>query len=318
MQTRSMMKRALNNCYMKVVFFGTPDFAVPFLTGLIYAPDIDIEAVVTQPDKPVGRKQELTPPPVKEAAIKYGLPVLQPEKIKNNDEFIDLIKGLEPDYLVVIAYGMILPTELLDVPTRASVNVHASLLPKYRGASPIQTALLNGDKETGLTFMKMDEGLDTGGMYVLKKIPIGLDETADSLSKKLADIGAIMLPSTLDDINDEVLTPLEQNEENASYCTKISKKDAEIDPVKEDADEIFNKMRAFTPWPGIFMMFKEKRLKILKANKSDIDAVKAGDLKEIDGKCILGTKKGSLELSELQTEGKKPCSDKDFINGFLS
>jgi methionyl-tRNA formyltransferase len=303
---------------MKVVFFGTPHFAVPFLTGLIYSPDVEVEAVVTQPDKPVGRKQELTPPDVKVEAMKYDLPILQPEKIKGNKEFLELVKGLEPDFFVVIAYGMILPKELLDVPGVASVNVHASLLPKYRGASPIQTALLNGDKETGLTFMKMDEGMDTGGMYVVRKVPVGIDETADELSDKLAEIGAIMLPSTLDDIYEGVLSPLEQNEDEASYCTKISKKDAEIKPVDEDADSIFNKLRAFTPWPGIFMDFKGKRLKILEVHKSDIEALKPGELKEVDGKCILGTREGSLELKKLQMEGKNPCSDKDFINGFLS
>ncbi|MFC1655347.1 methionyl-tRNA formyltransferase [Patescibacteria group bacterium] len=299
---------------MKVIFCGTPDFAVPFLISLIYDKDIEVEAVVTQPDKPVGRKQILTPPAVKEIAIENNLPVLQPDSI--NDDFLELIRNIEPDFIVVIAYGVILPQEMIDIPKRDCINVHASLLPKYRGASPIQTSLLNGDKETGLTIMQIDKELDKGGIYMLRKVAIDSTDTTEILSKRLSEIGAIILPSALKDIEEEVLSPLKQDENDASYCKKISKKDAQIDPEKDDAEKILNKLRAFTPWPGIYMDFQEKRLKVLHAKASE-EKANPGELKGIDGSLILGTKKDSIELFKVQMEGKNPVSAKEFINGFL-
>lgn len=299
---------------MKVIFCGTPEFAVPFLISLMHDNEIEVQAVVTQPDKPVGREQILTPPPIKETAQQYNLPVLQPEAI--NEDFLELIKKMKPDFIVVIAYGMILPKEMINIPKYDCINVHASLLPKYRGASPIQTALLNGDKETGVTIMQIDEELDKGGIYLLRKVAIDSTDTSEILSKRLAEIGAIILPSVLKDIADEVLTPLPQNEDDANYCKKISKKDAHIDPKKESADQILNKLRAFTPWPGIYMDFKGKRLKILNAKDSK-EKAKAGEFKDVDGRLILGTNKDSIELFKVQMEGKNPVLAKEFINGFL-
>jgi len=304
---------------MKVVFFGTPQFAVPFLNHLEESDQIEIEAVVTQPDKPVGRKKEIMESPVKKFTKKINLPVFQPKKLKNNPKFVELLKELEPDFIVVIAYGVILPPEILDIPKYDCINIHASLLPKYRGASPIQSAILNGDKETGISFMSLDEDLDTGDVYLLKKITVEKKDTQESLSKKLSDFGAILLPYTLKDIEDKILTPIPQKESLATYCGKISKEDAEIDPKKETAEKIFNKLRAFTPWPGIYMIFNSKRLKLLEINiyKGE-EKVDSGVLTSKNKKILLGTKSGILEITKLQPEGKKALSAKEFINGFLS
>lgn len=304
---------------MKVVFFGTPQFAVPFLNHLETDNRIEVEAVVTQPDKPVGRKKEITQTPVKKFALKMGIPVLQPKKIKNNPKFVELLKGLDLDFIVIVAYGAILPREILDIPKYDCINVHTSLLPKYRGASPIQSALLNGDKETGISFMSLDEKLDTGDIYLLKKVDIDEKDTQESLFERLSDIGATLLPSVLRDIENEVLTPLPQDKSLATHCTKISKEDAQIDPSKDTAEEINNKLRAFTPWPGIYMIFNNKRLKLLKLKvHKDEEKIDAGVLISKDGKILLGTKNGTLEITKLQLEGKRPLSANEFINGFLS
>lgn len=304
---------------MKVIFFGTPEFAVPFLNHLEVDNRIEVEAVVTQPDKPVGRKKEITPPPVKVFAQKMDIPVMQPEEVKNNTEFIELIKGLEPDFIIVVAYGAILPKEILDIPKYDCINVHTSLLPMYRGASPIQSALLNGDKEIGVSYMSLNEKLDTGDIYLLKKVEIDEKDTQETLFKRLSDIGATLLPSVLIDIEDGVLTPIPQNEDNATYCTKITKEDALFDPKKDNADLIINKIRAFTPWPGIYMMYKDKRLKLLEIEKyNGNEKVSKGEFVSKDGLLLLGTNDGILNVKKLQPEGKNPMSATDFINGFLS
>ncbi len=303
---------------MKVIFFGTPQFAVPFARHLNESLDISLEAIVTQPDKPVGRKKEIMPPPVKEFATKAGIPVFQPEKVKNNHDFIKNLADLKPDFIVVVAYGAILPKEILDIPRYDCINVHASLLPKYRGASPIQSALLNGDKETGVSFMSLNEKLDTGDLYLLKKTPIEDSDTQESLFEKLSDTGAMLLPSVLRDIKDEVLTPIPQNDSAATYCAKISKEDALVDPAKNTAEEIIRKLKAFTPWPGIYMIFKEKRVKLLEFKKYEgSENSKTRSFSDVSGKLLLGTKNGALEITKLQPEGKNPLSAKEFINGFL-
>lgn len=302
---------------MKIVFFGTPDFAIPFFKSLTSDPEIEIQAVITQPDKPVGRKKVLTKPPIKIVAEEYDFSVLQPESLRNNSHLLDLLKGLSPDFIVVVAYGMILPEEIIKIPKYSCINVHASLLPVYRGASPIQSALLNGDKETGISIMKINKKLDTGEIYLLRKVEIHPEDTSIILSKRLSEIGAILLPSALKDIKDGVLSPLPQDETKAVYSKKISRKDALIDPEKETAKSIINKFRAFQPWPGINMIFKGKRLKILKMNLTEKHELKPGKLDTQDNHLLLGTKKGTLDLVEVQLEGKNPLSANEFINGFL-
>jgi methionyl-tRNA formyltransferase len=299
---------------MKVVFFGTPEISIPFLEMLVQHKEINVAAVVTRPDKAVGRKQTITKSPVKILAEKYDLDVLQPEKI--DDGFSEIIKKYKPDFNVVISYGAILPNLVLQTPEHGSVNVHFSLLPKYRGASPVQTALLNGDKETGISFIEMSEELDKGDIYYIKKLNIEEEDNSESLLDKLSQIGAIVLPSVLRDIYDGVLTPIPQDESNSSYCYKIKKEDALVDPSKNTAQQIINKYRAFKPWPGVFFMFNKKRCKLIKIEKSD-KKTNPGELNEIDNELILGTKEGSLKINSIQPEGKKPMTDKDFINGFL-
>lgn len=301
---------------MKIIFFGTPDFAVPYLKLLLEDKAYQIITIVTQPDKPVGRKQILTSPPVKVFALKNNLKVLQPKKI--DTEFIQTIKDLKPDFNIVIAYGEIMPEELLNSAKTDSINVHGSLLPNYRGASPIQSAILNGDKETGITIMSMNKKMDAGGIYLVKKIPIEDSDTSETLSRKLADTGAVILSLALKDIKDGLLTPIDQVETNATYCSKITKEDAQIYPEKNTARQIFNKFRAFINWPGIFMIYKGKRLKL-----NDIELyfedykIISGKIENKDGVLLLGTKKGLIKLNKVQAEGKQEISAKEFINGFL-
>lgn len=299
---------------MKIIFYGTPDIAVPFLETLYNDEEFEIVAIVTKPDKPVGRKQEIQSPPVKKFAEDNEIEIFQPEKI--DADFVNFINKYDADFNIVIAYGEIMPTEILDAPKHGSVNVHFSLLPKYRGAAPVQTALFNGDEEIGITFMDMEEKLDAGGIYFIKKTPIESDENAEILLNRLSEVGAILIPSVLKDISDKVLSPIPQNENEKSFCKKISKNDAEFDPKKETAGPIMNKYRAFYPWPGLFFIYEGKRCKVLKCELIDASA-NAGELKKTEGALVLGTLKGSLKINELQLEGKKPMSDKDFINGFL-
>ncbi len=299
---------------MKVVFFGTPEIATPFLEMLIQDKEIKVAAVVTMPDKAVGRKQTITKSPVKLLAEKYELDVLQPEKI--DDDFSKKIKKYNPDFNVVISYGGVLPNSVLETPEHGSINVHFSLLPKYRGASPVQTALLNGDKQTGISFMEMSEELDKGDIYFIKKIDIEDEDDTETLLNKLSQIGAIIMPSVLRDIYDEVLTPIPQDDAKSNYCYKIKKEHALIEPSKDTSEEIINKYKAFKPWPGVYFMFNNKRCKLINIEKSDKKA-KPGELKRINDDLILGTKKGSIKINSLKPEGKKNMSDKDFINGFL-
>lgn len=303
---------------MNIVFFGSPDFSVPFLHSFINDPDIEIQAVITQPDKPVGRKKELKAPPVKIAALENDLSVLQPPSLKNNPEFLNLLKKLNPDFFVVIAYGKLLPADYLEIPEYGAINVHASMLPKYRGASPIQSAILNNEDFTGLSIMHVTEELDKGDVYYVRKIPIEPEETADKLSEKISEIGSVIIPMCLKDIQDKILSPIPQEDAEATYCKKIERKDAKIDPEKETANEIYNKYRAFFPWPGLYFNWNDKRIKLLKV-KADKDPpqISPGELKAVNDKLYLGAKDGAIELLILQLEGKKTMNAKDFINGFL-
>ncbi len=295
---------------MKIVFLGTPEFALASLNSLSNDPNIDIVTVVTQPDKPVGRKQVLTPPPVKVLAEKIGLKVIQP---KNNEELYDNLANIKADFFIVIAFGMILPKKILDIPTYGSINVHASLLPKYRGASPIQQSILKGDDQTGISIMKMDEKLDHGPVYIVKRMPISPKDTSETLSTKLSFLGGEILPSVLHDIVEENLKEIPQNHKQASHCKKIKKEDGKIDWNKS-ATEIMNMMRAFTPWPGIYTNFKNKKLKIIQAEKEDGN-LEIGEFKLNGKKLMIGTGDGVITPSEVQIEGKKACKISDFING---
>jgi methionyl-tRNA formyltransferase len=286
---------------MKIVFMGTPDYAEIILENLIKR--YEVVAVYTQPDKPVGRKKILTPPPVKVLAKKNNIKVIQPSNLKNESENI---KSLNPDFIVVAAFGQILPKEILEIVP--CINLHASLLPKYRGASPIQSAILNGDKFTGVTAMKMDVGLDTGDILGYEYCKVE-NKTAPELFDELAKIAANLTPFIID--NYQNIKPLKQIDAISSYSPKIKKEDGKID--FKDALEIYRKYLAFYYWPGIFTdKFKIKNMKLV-----DIDSKnKAGEILEIKKESIIvGCVKGKIEIFKIQPHSKKEMNVISYING---
>ncbi|MBT3865176.1 methionyl-tRNA formyltransferase [Candidatus Peregrinibacteria bacterium] len=299
---------------MNIYFFGTPEFAVPSLKLLSQDPYFNILGVVTQPDKP-GDRNKITPPPVKTAADELNLPTLQPEKI--NKELIEEISSQNPDAIIVIAYGGLIPKQLLDIPKHGCINIHPSLLPKYRGASPIQEALLNGDTETGIGFMKLDEELDHGDIFVIKRIPIEENENLEALSEKLSNISAIMLPAVLKDIENETFEPLPQEHYKATFCRKIAKEEGQID-FNKPAQEILNQIRALNPWPGTYFKLKDKTIKILAAKITQPEGPAAPGTPEFIDKRTFGfhTKTDLIIPTKLQIEGKQPCATQEFLNGY--
>ncbi|MEE3428716.1 MAG: methionyl-tRNA formyltransferase [Ruminococcus sp.] len=293
---------------MNIVFMGTPDFAVPTLKKLAES-DHNILAVFTQPDKPVGRKQVLTPPDVKVCAESYGLKVLQPVTLKDENS-IKEIKSLNPDVIVVVAYGKILPKEILDIPKNGCINVHGSLLPKYRGAAPIQQAVLNGDKLTGVTTMYMGEGLDTGDILLKSETEIGENETSAELFDRLAELGADLLIETLDKLDS--ITPVKQDESKATYTNKITKDLCPIDWNKT-AREIHNQVRGLQTWPVATSKLGGKDIKIHSTLFCDKSG-KAGEIISINPLTV-ACSKNSLIINELQLSGKKRMSSKSFMLG---
>jgi len=301
---------------IKTIFMGTPDFALPSLQTLFENEDFEIVAVVTQEDKKIGRKQELTAPPIKQLAQKHNLPVFQPQKIKKNPDFQKLMEDLKPDLMVVVAYGQILSQKILDIPKFGAVNVHASLLPNYRGASPIEAALLKGDKETGVTIMKMEEKLDAGPILNITKLPIDPNDNAESLTVKLGLLGGKILPYVLRDYVDGEIQPIPQTESRATFCHKIDKEDGLIDLQTLTAVEIRNRLRAYTPWPSIFLMVEGKRLKFLELDIDQSLKLAPGAVKELSKNSVaIGTKDGSIIPQTLQLEGKKPMTIQEFLLG---
>ncbi len=298
---------------MKIVFMGTPDFAVPCLQKLIDSKH-DVVGVFSQPDKKVGRKQILTPPQVKSLALKYDLPVFQPNTLKNGEAY-EIIEKLNPDLIVVVAYGKILPKEILDYAKYGCINVHASLLPKYRGAAPIQWAVLNGDEKTGVTIMQMDAGLDTGDMIYVEETEIGINETSEELFDRLSVIGANSLIKTIDMIENDTAVRTPQPEGDFGYASMINKSMCMIDWNKS-AFEIHNQVRGLQSWPVAMTTFNGKNLKVHKSVLSDKLGNHAGEVvnnKNVltvccgDGKCI--------DILEVQLDGKKRMDTKSFLMG---
>ncbi len=292
---------------------GTPDFAVPSLKKLVES-GYDVKLVVTQPDQPAGRGKKVTPPPVKVVAEELGIPVYQPEKVKENDELKKRLLEVEPDLIVVAAYGKILPEWLLNLPKYGTINVHASLLPKYRGASPIQWALLNGEEETGVTIMKVIPKLDAGDIISQKRVKIEKEDNAKTLHDKLAEVGAELLVKTLPLYVSGKLKPVPQNEEEATYCPQIKKEMGKID-WRESAEKIFNKIRAFTPWPSAYTTFKGKRVKILKGEPVE-GSGEPGEVIEAGKNLIVAAGKGALKIERLRPEGRKEISGEEFVRGY--
>lgn len=298
---------------MKIVFMGTPDFAVPCLEKLIEAKH-EVAAVFTQPDKPVGRKQILTPPDVKVCAQKHNIPVYQPEKIKGSNS-ADIIKEIAPDVIIVVAYGKILPKEILEAAPHGCINVHASLLPLYRGAAPIQWAVLNGDKETGVSIMQMDEGLDTGDVLYVEKTEIGVNETSAELFERLSVIGANALVKTLDIIKKGTVVATKQSDIECEYASMINKSMCPIN-WNESADKIHNQVRGLQTWPVATTTVNTKSLKIHKTVHTDITANKAGEIVDNKNRLIVCCGDGHcLEILELQLDGKKRMDTKSFLQG---
>jgi len=299
---------------LKIVFMGTPDFAVPPLQALHDSPH-EMLAVVTQPDRPKGRGRKLTPPPVKRAATTYGYPVLQPQTVRT-DGFHRQMAELAPDLFVVVAFGQILPQSLLDIPACGAINVHASLLPRYRGAAPIQWAIISGDRETGVTTMMMDKGMDTGDMLLVEKTAIGTDETAADLHDRLSDMGARTLIRTLQKLQDGSLRPTPQDHTQATYAPMLKKKDGEID-WSMPAERIECLIRGMTPWPGAYTFSDGMRLKIFKACVLERDiSVPPGTILEcFPGELRVATGQSALAVQEIQGASGKRLPIDDFLCG---
>ncbi len=302
---------------MKIVFMGTPDFAVPPLERL-YDLGYEVEAVVTKPDQKRGRGQKVTFSPVKELALKHNTEILQPDRVKGNLEFVNKLKALKPDIIVVVAYGKILPEEVLAIPKHGCVNIHGSLLPKYRGAAPIHWALINGDKETGVTTMLMDSGMDTGDMLLKAVIPITDEDDVASLHVKLSNLGAQALVETLEKLKAGTITPVKQEDKQATYAPMVFKDLGKLEWNK-DTLEIFNKVRGLNPWPGCYTFLNGQRLKIHKCqitHDANLSAI-PGTIVDINkGGICVKTKDGILQLTIVQPENKPKMEASSYANGY--
>ncbi len=296
---------------MSIIFFGTPEFAIPSLNALIKSGE-DISLVVTQTDKVKGRGHKLSPPPVKVSALEAGLRVVQPERI-TEEAFLAELASCKPEFIVVVAYGRILPKKILDLPLRGCINVHASLLPKYRGAAPVAWAIIHGEERTGVTTMRMDEGLDTGHILLQRVLEVGKEDTTGSLGRKLSDLGASLLVETLKGVRENSVRPLPQTGQ-PSYAPPLRKEDGHIDWSKS-AGDICNFVRGMQPWPGAFCHIDNERVTLLKAAPGD-GRRDAGVISEIQkDSFIVGTGHGLLSILELQPAGKNPMSASAFIHG---
>lgn len=311
---------------LNILFMGTPDFARESLEAIYHAKH-NIMGVVTNPDKPKGRGMKMIPSPVKEFAIEKNISVYQPLKVRNNTEFIEKIKDLKPDVICVVAYGKILPKEILDIPKLGCINVHGSLLPKYRGAAPIQWAVINGEKQTGITTMYMDIGMDTGDMILKETVEIGEDETTGELWKRLSKIGGQLLVDTLKLI-EEGKAPREKQPEEFSLAPMLNKEMAEINWKEKSALEIKNLVRGLNPIMGAYTFINDKKLKLWKVNLIDFDEFSkqyAVDADNVElGKVILANSKQGLflkakdaviEVIEMQAEGSRRMNSKDYLRG---
>ena len=299
---------------MKIIFMGTPDFSVGTLEALIAAGH-EITLVVSQPDKPKGRGHELQPTPVKEAALKHGLPVYQPKKVRD-PEVIGKLRETEADVIVVIAFGQIIPKAILEMKQYGCINVHASLLPKYRGAAPIQWAVIDGEKESGVTTIMMDVGLDTGDMLEQKAIPLDEKETGGSLFDKLSALGGSMILSTLKGLEDGTITRTPQGESETSYAKMLTKEMGHIDWTK-DAASIERLVRGLNPWPSAYTSYAGKTMKIWAADVADLPGERTpGKIHVTKNQLFVETGDGVLDVKELQLEGKKRMDTASFLRGF--
>lgn len=295
---------------MRVIFFGTPAFAVPTLTALFHSEE-EVIAVVTQPDKRKGRYRLPSPSAVKELALQNYCTVLQPSTLKEA-AFLQELSAMNPDVIVVVAYGKILPPSVLSLPPHGCINVHASLLPKYRGAAPIQWSIINGENVTGVTTMHMDEGLDTGGILLQQEIPISNDDNAETLGRKISELGASLLLKTLKGIEEGSIKRIPQTG-TPTYAPPLKKEDGRI-PWSKTAVEIANMVRGMYPWPCAYCYLRHERIKITQARASGGSGI-PGNIKQASRELIVGTGKGLLKILELQPEGKRRMSAQEFLHG---
>jgi methionyl-tRNA formyltransferase len=304
---------------VKLVFCGTPRFAVPTLEALLAA-NHHVALVVSQPDKPVGRTQEMTAPPVKQTALAAGLPVTQPEKIRNNPEFRAQLEAIQPDAIVVVAYGRIIPPWMLTLPRFGCINLHASLLPKYRGAAPIQWAIAEGENVTGNTTMLLEEGLDTGPILLQQALAIGRDQTSVDLFEELSTGGAPLVVQTLAGLESGGITPKPQDHSKATLAPLLQREDAQMDFAARTAQELKNRWRGFQPWPGAFTNLSGKKLISHRMDVADAATLpqnaEPGKVLVIDRRMFVACAQGSwLEMLEVQLEGKKRMPAADFLLG---
>jgi methionyl-tRNA formyltransferase len=303
---------------MDIVFCGTPQFAVPALRALLDAPDFNVRLVVCQPDRPSGRGLQLTAPPVKQLALERGVTVTQPEIIKNNEEFRAALEAIRPEVIVVVAYGRIIPRWMLDLPPLGNINLHASLLPKYRGAAPIQWAIAMGETVTGNTTIRLDEGLDTGDILLARELAIDPEDTAETLAPKLAEQGAPLLLETLRGLKPGTITPQPQDHRQATLAPLLKKEDGLID-FGRTAIDIANRLRGFSPWPGSYTQFRAKPLNVWKARPAPANSanIPPGQLRLQGEHLYVGCGGNTaLELLEVQPQGKKRMTARDFVNGY--
>lgn len=299
---------------MKIVFMGTPDFAVPCLERLI-SDGHEVAAVFTREDKPVGRKQILTPPPVKVVALENNITLHQPKSLKNSTSVLDVLKEIKPDAIVVVAYGRILPKEILQLPRYGCINVHGSLLPKHRGASPIQWSIVCGDKTTGVTTMLMDEGIDTGDMLLTDEIEITDDDTGESLFDKLCKLGAETLSKTLVGLENKTITPIKQDESKATYAPILTKEMGKLDFTK-NANELSCLIRGFNSWPLTYFYYNDRRFKVWSAKPVKVTGHMAAEYFEESGNAYIACGDDTaLQICEICPDGSKKMDAKAFING---
>ena len=305
----SSMNQSLN-----LVFCGTPRFAVPTLNRLVEV-GFQVSLVVTLPDKPRGRGLELSPPPVKHRAIELGLPVMQPEKIKNNEEFRVRLAALKPAAIVIVGYGRLIPQWMISLPPLGNINLHASLLPKYRGAAPIQWAIACGETVTGVTTMRIDAGLDTGDILLQRELALTPEDTAETVAPRLAVIGADLMIETLRGLQTGTVHPRPQDDSRSTLAPLLKKEDGLI-KFSRSAIEICNRLRGFQPWPGAFASFRGKNLHVWAARPA-ATVLPPGDMKVDGDRLLVGCGDGrSVEILEIQPEGKKRMSARDFIHGY--
>ena len=299
---------------MRLVFCGTPQFALPTLKELLAAGHT-IELVVTQPDRVRGRDQDPSPPPIKVLAQEAGLPVVQPERIKNNTDLRARLESIKPDAIIVVAYGRIIPEWMLNLPRLGNINLHASLLPKYRGAAPIQWAVANGETVTGATTMRIDQGLDTGDMLLQRSLSIQPDQTAEQLFPLLAESGAGLMRETLEGLEAGTIQPIPQDHAAASLAPILQREDALVDFTRSAAD-IYNRWRGFQPWPGAYTLFRGRKLTLHRLMSAGSTVTPPGEMMVEGSRLFVAAGSSTrLELLEVQMEGKKRLPVADFLHG---